>query len=88
MPWFITFNATFIIIIIVVNCGVPEISKAANDSDPDIEGYDGLPIEGSTIRLICPPGLELIGGTSSITARCNESGKWDPEPSGLICNGK
>jgi hypothetical protein len=73
--------------IIVVNCGDPELSSTANDSVPNIEGYDGLPIKGITIRFSCPPGLELIGESSSNSATCTESGEWDPYPSDFVCNG-
>ena len=57
-----------------------------NDSTPKIEGYDDLipgPVEGSTIRFSCPPGLELTGPDS---ATCTEYGEWEPDPSGLTCN--
>ena len=77
----------------IANCGHPELLciQTANNSQtvPAIEGYDGLPVEGSAIRFRCPPGLELIGlGGSSTLAICTESGEWDPDPSGLMCNGK
>ena len=72
--------------IIVANCGDPEVLPTANDSvpAPSIEDYSGLPIEGSTIRLSCPPGLKLIDGPNS--AICTENGEWEPDPSRLMCN--
>ena len=54
-----------------------------NNSVLNVEGHDGLPIEGSTVRFTCPPGLELVGSNSAI---CNVNGEWEPDPSGLMCN--
>ena len=70
---------------IIANCGRPELLSIgeANDSVPNIEGYDGLPIEGSTIMFSCPPYLSLIGPN---VATCTETGEWDPDISGLLCN--
>jgi hypothetical protein len=58
-----------------------------NDSDsvPNIVGTDDLipiEVEGATVIFSCPPGFELIG---SHTAICTENGKWEPDPSGLLC---
>ena len=81
------FNAMFTISIIVANCGDPEILPTANDSVlvPSIEDYSGLPIEGTTIRFSCPPGLKLIDGPYS--AICTENGEWEPDLNSLIlCN--
>ena len=80
-----------IIAYIVANCGHPEsLFTVSNDSDykdsrsvPNIDGYDGLPIKGSTIMFSCPPGLELIGSNSST---CTENGEWEPDPKGIVCN--
>ena len=44
----------------------------------------GLPIEGSTVRFSCPPGQVLMGPNSLI---CTGNGVWEPDPSGLICDG-
>ena len=43
-------------------------------SIPNIEGYDSLSIEGSTVRFSCPPSLALIGPNS---VACTENGKWE-----------
>ena len=78
-----------IIIYCIANCGHPELLfTTSNDSDyrqsaPKVVGYDDLPIEGSTITVSCPPGLELIGSNSST---CAENGEWKPDPRGLLCN--
>ena len=70
---------------IIANCGHPELLSIgeANDSVPSIEGYNGIPIEDSTITFSCPPGLSLIGPN---VATCTETGQWDPDISGLLCN--
>ena len=73
------------IYISIANCGHQDLlSNFSNDSVPRIEGYDGLPIEGSTVYFRCPPGLELIGPNLTI---CRDDGEWDPKLnlSGLIC---
>ena len=72
-----------IMLFIVANCGHPEILLKANDSVPSIEDYNGLLIEGTTIRLSCPPGLELIGPNS---ATCTNNGEWEPDLNSLMCN--
>ena len=56
--------------------------QVSNDSVPNIEGYDGLSVEGSTIRFSCPPGLVLSGSNS---ATCTVNGEWEPDPRQLIC---
>ena len=54
------------------------------DSVPRVVGYDDLiPVEGSTVRFSCPPGLELIGPDS---ATCTGNGEWGPDPRGIMCN--
>jgi hypothetical protein len=60
----------------VVNCGYPELllRRFGNYSVPNIEGYDGLPIEGSVITFSCPPGLVLTGPNSAI---CTGNGRWE-----------
>ena len=73
------------IYISIANCGHQDLlSNFSNDSVPRIEGYDGLPIEGSTVYFRCPPGLELIEPNLTI---CKENGEWDPKLniSGLMC---
>ena len=70
-------------IIIIAKCGQPELLLIANDSVPNIEGYNGLPIEGSVISFSCPPGLSLIGPNF---ATCTETGEWEPDLSSLVCN--
>ena len=71
----------FIIIITsrAANCGYPDLLlwRITNDSVPDFEGYDGLPIDGSTVRFSCPNELALIGPNS---ATCTENGKWKLSP--------
>ena len=70
----------------VANCGhldLLQLWSVGNDSVPSIEGYDGLPIEGSTIRFSCPSGLALNGPNLAI---CTENGRWEPNPnSWLTC---
>ena len=63
-------------ILAVVNCGHPDLLlwRMTNDSVPNIEDYDGLPIEGSTLRFSCPNGLALIGPN---LATCTENGRWE-----------
>ena len=68
----------------IANCGHPETESyySVNDSRsvPNIEDYDGLPVEGTTVTFSCPPGLVLTG-PSSVT--CTGNGRWQPDPSGL-----
>ena len=59
------------------------LSMIGNDSVPEVDDYNGLLLEGSTITFSCPPGFELIGLDS---ATCAENGNWEPDPSGLFCN--
>ena len=66
-------------------CGHPKLLSTCGDSVPKVVAYDGLPIEGSTIRFSCPPGLVLVGSDS---AACTENGEWEPDPSGVMCRGK
>ena len=61
---------------------LPLTATCSNDSIPRVEGYDGLPLEGSTITFSCPPGMELIGPS---LATCMENGEWEPDLSGLMC---
>ena len=66
-----------ILLLILANCGHPDLLlwRITNDSiRPNIEGYDGLPIEESAVRFSCPPGLALIGPNS---ATCTENGRWE-----------
>ena len=67
-----------------VNCGHPSLLSPDSNrsSTPKIEGYDNLPIEGTTVRLSCPPGSVLIGANS---ATCSENGRWELNPNGLTC---
>ena len=55
----------------------------STDSIPTIVEIDDIPVEGSTIRFSCPPGLELVGPNSAI---CTENGEWGPDLSGFMCN--
>ena len=57
--------------------------RISNHYIPKVVGYDNLLIEGSTITFSCPPGSMLIGPNS---ATCTDSGEWEPDPSGLMCN--
>ena len=68
---------------IIANCGQPEFLPRANESVPNIESYDGLPIEGSTIMFSCPPGLLVIGLN---LATCSDNGEWEPNLHDLVCN--
>ena len=61
------------------------MSSTCGDSVPKVLGSDGLPVEGNTIRFSCPPGLVIVGPDS---ATCTEDGEWEPDPSGLWCEGK
>ena len=57
---------------------------ARNGSVPKVlRTEDFIPVEGSIVTFSCPPGFELIGPD---TATCTENGKWEPDPSVLICN--
>jgi hypothetical protein len=60
----------------VVNCGHPEslLWRIGNFSVPNIDGYDGLSLEESTITFSCPPGMELTGSNSAI---CTGNGEWE-----------
>ena len=72
------------VIITIANCGYPSLLPSIdNNSIPRINSYDGLSIEGSTIRFSCLPGLMLIGPNS---ATCTENGEWEPDPGGVMCN--
>ena len=65
-------------------CRQPDLQLA--DSSQIVVGYDDnvIPVEGTTINFSCSPGLVLNG--SSI-ATCTENGEWEPDPSGVECNG-
>ena len=78
-----TVDACTIIILLVGNCGDPTLLLPVNNSVLNVESYDGLPIEGSTVRFSCPPELVLVGPNSAI---CTENGEWEPDPSGFMCN--
>ena len=54
-----------------------------NESVSSIEGYDGLPVEGSTVSFSCPPEFMLSGPDS---ATCTENGEWEPDPRGIMCH--
>ena len=74
-----------------VNCGHLELLSTMNNESVMSNGsvssisveYPDLPVEGSTIRFSCPPGLTLIGPNS---ATCTENGEWEPDPRGFTCN--
>lgn len=58
----------------------------SNDSvrSIELEDYDGLPVEGSTVRFRCLSGLELVGEPNSVT--CTANGAWEPSDyTGLTC---
>ena len=76
---------SFYFIKLTANCGHPsELLSAVNLSVLNIEDYNGLPIEGSTIMFRCPTGLELIGDPTS--AICAKNGVWEPSDfTGLMC---
>ena len=60
------------------------LSTARNESVPKVVSTEDLtPVEGKTVTFSCPPGFKLIGFD---TVTCTENGKWEPDPSGLICN--
>ena len=59
------------------------LSAESNVSVSTIVGYNGFPVESSTVSFSCPPGLELIG---SISAKCTENGEWEFDLSQLMCN--
>ena len=63
-------------------------SLSSNDSEsvPSVRAdYPDLPIEGKMITFSCPPGWKLTGLDS---ATCTGNGKWEPDPTGLMCTGK
>ena len=70
--------------IIIANCGRPELllTHSSNDSVPRVEGYDGFPIERSTITFSCPPEMEFTGPNS---ATCMDDGEWELDLRGLMC---
>ena len=70
--------------ICIAKCGHPELlSTVSNESVPNVVGYDDIiPVEGTTIRFSCPPGLVITGPNS---ATCKENGEWEPDPSGVKC---
>ena len=61
------------------------VCTCSADSIPRLVGFDDniTPVEGSTVRFSCPPGLELIGPDS---ATCRENGEWGPDIKGIMCN--
>ena len=66
----------------IAKCGHPEL--VSNDSVPKVVGCDDIiPVEGTTIKFSCPPGLVIIGPNS---ASCMKNGEWEPDPSGVTCN--
>ena len=70
-------------ILIIVNCGHPSLLSPDSQSfAPRIEGYDNLPVQGSTVRFSCSPGSVLMGSNS---ATCSENGRWELDPNGLTC---
>ena len=71
--------------IIAGACELPTINSGINFVPRGIiDGDNNLLIEGSTVRLNCSPGLILIGSNSAI---CTENGEWEPDISGVTCNG-
>ena len=60
----------------VANCGHPELLlwRIDNYSVPNIEGHNGLSLEGSTVTFSCSPGLVLTGSNSVI---CTGNGEWE-----------
>ena len=74
------------LLLILANCREPELISPV-ESVPRVAGYDDvIPVEGTTIMFSCPPGLVLIGFSSN-SATCTENGEWEPDPSGVTCNG-
>ena len=51
---------------------------------PSILDDHGLPIEDSIVKFSCSTGQVLTGPNLSI---CTGNGEWEPDPSGLICDG-
>ena len=52
-------------------------------SIPRVVGYDDIvPVEGSAVNFICPPGLALAGLNSAI---CTENGEWEPDSRVIMC---
>ena len=73
------------LLLILANCREPEFISPVESVPRVITGYDDvIPVEDTTIMLSCPPGLVLIGASS---ATCMENGEWEPNPSGVTCNG-
>ena len=48
-----------------------------------IEGNNGFPVKGSTVRFSCPCGQVLLGSHS---AKCTENGEWEPDLSEIMCH--
>ena len=63
----------------IASCGHPQLLlwRVSNDSVLNVEGYGDLPVEGSTVRFSCPPGLSL---TEHNSATCTENGEWELRP--------
>jgi hypothetical protein len=73
-----------IINLFLAKCEDPRdlLPAESNVSVSIIEGYNGFPIESSTVRFSCPSGLELIGPHS---AKCTENGEWEPDLTEIRC---
>ena len=42
-------------------------------------------LEGTSVTFSCPPGLVLIGHS---TSTCMGSGEWEPDPTEVECKGE
>ena len=68
----------------IVKCEHPRdlLPTGSNVSVSTIVGPNGLPIEGSTVKLNCPPGWEIFGAMYM----CSQNGEWEPDLKGITCN--
>ena len=70
--------------IVLAICGDPEsFLSTSNDSLPNIEDYDGLPVQNTMITFSCPPGFMVVGPN---LATCTEDGEWEPNLGDVMCS--
>ena len=75
-------------ILCIVFCEDPDellSTDQSNDSVPTAAvGYDDfIPVQGNIVMFGCSSGFELVVNNSAI---CTDNGKWEPDPSQLMCN--
>ena len=68
-----------LLLLTLVSCKDPTYK---NNQSIEAIGLRNPAIEGTTISLICPPGLMLTGQS---TAVCMRNGEWEPDTSDVEC---